>query len=268
MSLADGRTVKQIADGFEVAVGDDGIAVLTISREAKRNALTWDMWSALPQTLQFIGAQRHVRVLLIAGAGAHFSAGADIVELRDVYAERTRARSYHSAVVAAEAALAAFSRPTVAVVQGICVGGGCQLAVACDLRIAADTASFGLTPAKLGVVYPVEPTTRLARLVGPSRAKYLLYTAALIPASQALSFGLVEEVVPAGDLEARALALAATIASRSPQSLGAAHAVINAVASGRDPNMAITPWQHWHDDVREGLAAYIEGRTPQFADPG
>jgi enoyl-CoA hydratase/carnithine racemase len=267
VELADGREKTASGDGFAVSIGDDGIAVLTIDRESKRNAVTWAMWSALPQTLDQIAADKRVRVLLLTGAGAHFSAGADIAELSEVYAEGSRARSYHATNVAAESALAGFPRPTIAVVHGSCVGGGCQIAVACDLRIAADDARFGLTPAKLGVVYPVEPTVRLTQLVGPARAKYLLFTAELVSAPQALTFGLVDEVVPAARLYDRALELAAIVAGRSPQSVSAAKSVINALASRRDPQMAIGPWQHAHEDVREGLAAFSEGREPRFAGP-
>jgi enoyl-CoA hydratase/carnithine racemase len=157
--------------------------------------------------------------------------------------------------------------PTVAVVHGSCVGGGCQLAVACDLRLAADTARFGLTPAKLGVLYPAEPTIRLARLVGPARAKYLLYTADLVDAARAYEFGLVDEVLPGAELDARALALAATIAGRSPQSVGAVKAVLDADAGGRDTAMALAGWQHRADDVREGIEAFRAGRPPRFGDP-
>jgi enoyl-CoA hydratase/carnithine racemase len=266
VNLAEGRATLAAADGFRVAVGG-GIAVLTIERESKRNALTLDMWSALPQMLATIARNGGVRVLLVTGAGEHFSAGADIEELNAVYGDAAGARSYHAINVAAETALAGFPRPTIAVVHGSCVGGGCQLAVACDIRIAADTARFGVTPAKLGVVYPVEPTARLSRLIGPSRAKYLLFTADLITAGQALDFGLADEVVPEADLESRALALAATIAARSPQSVSAAKSVIDAIESGRNPDMAIGPWQHGNDDVREGLAAFLEDRPPAFVDP-
>jgi enoyl-CoA hydratase/carnithine racemase len=267
VDLTDGRRGKDSADGFQVAVGDDGVAVLAIDRESKRNAVTWDMWAALPQILDKIAAEPGVRVLMVTGVGEHFSAGADLAELSEVYAEGTRARAYHATNVAAEAALAGFPRPTVAVIHGSCVGGGVQLAVACDIRIAGDTTRIGLTPGRYGVVYPVDPTVRLARLVGPARARYLLYTADLITAAEALTFGLVEEVVPVGDLATRAITLGATIASRSPQTLGAVNAVINARAAGRDPNMAIAQWEHWHDDVREGLAAYLEKRPARFADP-
>jgi enoyl-CoA hydratase/carnithine racemase len=266
MSLADGLASRKSREGFRVGVDDGGVAVISIDRAAKRNAITLDMWEALPSLLNDLTSVEGLRVLLITGEGDSFSAGADVRELQEVYAEASRARAYQDTNVAAEAALASFPYPTVAAIRGVCVGGGCQLAVACDVRLAADTAQFGVTPAKFGIVYPAEPTTRLTRLVGPARAKYLLYSADLISAAHALTFGLVDEVVLDADLETRALQFARTIAGRSPQTVGAAKAVINALGSNRDPNMELAAWQRATDDVREGITAFLEGRQPRFGD--
>jgi enoyl-CoA hydratase/carnithine racemase len=267
VGLLDGRAERAAPDGLRVALGDDGVAVLAFDRVDKRNALTLAMWEALPRVVHDACVAPGARVLMVTGVGAHFSAGADIDELRAAYADPARTRTYHGMNVAAETALAGCPLPTVAVVRGSCVGGGCQIAVACDLRLAADTARFGVTPAKLGVVYPAEPTMRLARLLGPARAKYLLYTADLIDAARAYDFGLVDEVVPDAELDARALAFAVTVASRSPQSIGAAKAVIEAVGDRRDTAMTLAGWQHRAEDVREGIEAYRTGRPPRFPDP-
>ena len=254
-------------EGLRVAVGADGVATLTIDRPAKRNAITWSMWSALPTVLAGLETDARVRVLLLAGSGDTFSAGADIAELLDVYADPARADAYHATNVAAEEALAGFPRPTIAVVRGSCVGGGCQLAVACDLRLAESGARFGIPPAKLGVVYPAVPTIRLARLVGPARAKYLLYSAELVTAERAERWGLVDEVVPADSLSERAGELARIIAGRSRLTIGAVKDVVDAVVTGRDPYAAIEPWERASrhaPDVQEGLAAFVERRPPRF----
>lgn len=254
-------------DGLRVGVGENGVAVLTIDRPARRNALTLAMWSALPGLLAGLAADPGVRVLVLTGAGDTFSAGADITELRDVYADPARADRYHATNVAAEEALAAFPRPTIAAIRGACVGGGCQLAVACDLRLAGAGARLGITPARLGVVYPAGPTARLVRLVGPARAKYLLYTADLVPAERAAAFGLVDEVVGDDVLAARTDELARTIAQRSPLTLGAAKDVVDAVAAGADAGAAAGVWERRSRqarDAREGLAAFVEGRPPRF----
>ena len=164
-------------------------------------------------------------------------------------------------------ALAAFPAPTIAAVPGSAVGGGCQLAAACDLRIATDDARFRVTPAKLGVVYPAIATMRLASLVGPARAKYLLFTADLIDAASALTFGLADEVVPAAALVERVTALATTIGSRSRQTIGAVSAVLNAQAAGGSVDDAIAPFldqARRKPDVAEGLAGFLAGREPRF----
>ncbi|WP_377274094.1 enoyl-CoA hydratase/isomerase family protein [Peterkaempfera sp. SMS 1(5)a] len=253
--------------GLRAYTGADGVAVLLIDRPAKHNALTLAMWRGLPGLLGRLAEDPGVRVLLLAGAGGTFSAGADIAELLEVYADPELADEYHRDNVAAEEALAGFPHPTVAVVRGAAVGGGCQLAVACDLRFAAADARLGITPARLGVVYPAVPTARLARLVGPARAKYLLYSAELVDAVRARQLGLVEEAVTGDALEARALEFARTVASRSPQTLGAIKAVVAAATEGGDPQAAVEPWERRSrhaPDVREGLAAFLERRAPRF----
>ena len=251
--------------GYRVALGDDGVAVLTIDRPAKRNALTAAMWAALPGLLRQLAEEPGLRVLLLTGAGGTFSAGADIAELAEVYGDPATADAYHAVNVIAEEALAAFPRPTLAVVRGACVGGGCQLAVACDLRFAAPDARLGITPAKLGIVYPAVPTVRLLRLLGPARAKYLLYSGELVTAATALVFGLVEEV--AEDVETRALDFARTLAARSAQTQGAVQDVIAAELGDWDAQAAVAAWEQASrtaPDVTEGLAAFLERRPPRF----
>jgi enoyl-CoA hydratase/carnithine racemase len=250
--------------GFRSFAGTRDSALLMISRPSRHNALTLRMWAALPSLLASFSS---ARALLVTGDGDSFSAGADIGELQSIYGDPAEAAEYHAINVAAEQALALMPCPTIAVVRGACVGGGCQLAVACDLRLASAEARFGITPAKLGVVYPAVPTLRLARLVGPSRAKYLLFTADLIDASTALTFGLVDEVVLPSSLVGRATELAGVIASRSRQTIGAASAVLSAVEHGGDPDEAIAGYLELArraPDVTEGLAAFLEGRRPSF----
>ncbi|MFC9331654.1 enoyl-CoA hydratase/isomerase family protein [Kitasatospora sp. NPDC057015] len=252
-------------DGLRAHVGGDGVAVLVLDRPHKRNALTLAIWQALPKTLALIAEQPGVRALLVTGAGGTFSAGADISELSEVYGTPGRADAYHADNVAAEEALAAFPHPTLAVVHGSCVGGGCQLAVACDLRFGAQDARLGITPAKLGVVYPAVPTLRLARLVGPSRAKYLLFSGELVPAARAAEFGLLDEVVPSAELDARALEFARLLTERSPQTIGAVKAAL--AGPPEQAAAAIEPWARRSreaPDVREGLAAFLERRRPRF----
>ncbi|WP_172382808.1 enoyl-CoA hydratase/isomerase family protein [Streptomyces sp. MNP-20] len=233
----------------------DGVATVVIDHPAKRNAMTADMWRALPPLLDALAADPAVRALVLTGAGDTFCAGADISSLR---AEPGRPQEL---AVLAEEALAAFAKPTLAAVRGYCVGGGCQLAAACDLRFADEGASFAVTPAKLGIVYPASSTRRLATLVGPATAKYLLFSGESIGAARALRTGLVDEVLPVGELDARVKEFTRVLASRSLLTQAAA----KEFAAGRADRDA-----HWADQARgsgdtaEGVAAFLERRRPRF----
>ncbi|WFE37133.1 enoyl-CoA hydratase/isomerase family protein [Micromonospora sp. WMMD998] len=233
------------------------VATVVIHNPARRNAMTPAMWRQLPVLLDGLEADPTVRALVLTGAGGTFCAGADLGDLDELLA------GDGSIAVAAEERLAAFGRPTVAAIEGACVGGGCQLAVACDLRLAAADARFGVPPARLGLVYPAPTTRRLAGLVGPSAAKHLLFTGELIDAERAARIGLVDEVLPAGALAGRVAALTATIAERSRLTVTAAKEIVD----GRADADRIA-W--WHAQVRdsgearEGVAAVNERRQPRF----
>ncbi|MER8185381.1 enoyl-CoA hydratase/isomerase family protein [Kitasatospora sp. NPDC094015] len=256
--------VETGVDGLRAEVAG-AVATLVLDRPARRNAVTRAMWQGIPGVLDRLAAHPEVRALVLTGAAGTFSAGADITELATVYAGPDLAEAYHAQNVAAEEALAAFPHPTLAVVHGACVGGGCQLAVACDLRFAAEDARFGITPAKLGVVYPAAPTLRLARLVGPARAKYLLFSGELVSAARAERYGLVDEVLPAAELDGRAAEFARLLGRRSPQTIGAVKAALSVPAD--QAAEALAPWvrkSRLAPDAREGLAAFLERREPQF----
>ncbi|MCO1596672.1 enoyl-CoA hydratase/isomerase family protein [Micromonospora sp. RHAY321] len=235
------------------------VATVVIHNPARRNAMTAAMWRQLPELLDRLEPDPDIRALVLTGSGDAFCAGADLGDLAELLDAGDA-----SIAVAAEERLAGFSKPTVAVIRGACVGGGCQLAVACDLRIVADDARFGVPPARLGLVYPAPTTRRLARLVGPSAAKHLLFTAELIDTERALRIGLVDEVLPGDRLGARVDDLTATIAQRSPLSVAAAKEIVDDRAGP-----ARVAW--WHRKVatsgeaREGVAAIAERRPPRFA---
>uniref|UniRef100_A0AAU2JWJ2 Enoyl-CoA hydratase/isomerase family protein n=1 Tax=Streptomyces sp. NBC_00049 TaxID=2903617 RepID=A0AAU2JWJ2_9ACTN len=232
----------------------DGVATVVISHPAKRNAMTAAMWRALPELLTGLAADPAVRALVLTGAGPTFCAGADISSL-------TGDEDPQALACAAEEALAAFPKPTLAAIRGFCVGGGSQLAAACDLRFAEEGASFGVTPARLGIVYPASSTRRLARLVGPAWTKYLLFSAELIGADQALRAGFLNELVPAGQLDKRVGEFTRVLASRSQLTQAAA----KEFADGRTDRDG-----HWADqaagsgDTAEGVAAFLERRAPVF----
>ncbi|MGY4959347.1 enoyl-CoA hydratase/isomerase family protein [Streptomyces sp. 900105245] len=233
----------------------DSVATVVIRHPAKRNAMTAAMWRALPPLLDRLAHDPDVRVLVLTGEGGTFCAGADISTLQGSPEEA------QGLAVAAEEALAAFPKPVLAVLRGHCVGGGAQLAAACDLRLAEEGALFGVTPARLGVVYPSSSTRRLVSLVGPATAKYLLFTAELIDAGRALRTGLVDEVLPGGELDERVAELTRILVSRSQLTQAAA----KEFANGRDDRDG-----HWttqargSGDTAEGVAAFLERRRPEF----
>jgi enoyl-CoA hydratase/carnithine racemase len=187
---------------------------------------------------------------------------ADISELDDIH----RDDDSHLSTVA-ERALAAFGKPTLAAIEGYCVGGGCQLAAACDLRFAAEGARFGITPARLGIVYPAAATARLVRLVGPSAAKYLLYSADLVDAPHALRIGLLDEVVPEGGLHDRVAAFTETLASRSLLTQQATKDIVDAIVAAGPVEEKTQRWLAEvaaSGEVAEGIAAFLERRAPEF----
>ncbi|SDJ49442.1 enoyl-CoA hydratase/isomerase family protein [Streptomyces indicus] len=233
----------------------DGVATVVISHPAKRNAMTNAMWRALPPLLDELAADPGVRVLVLTGDGATFCAGADISGLVE------SADEARELAVRAEEALAAFPKPTLAAVRGHCVGGGCQLAVACDLRFVTEGATFGITPSKLGIVYAASSTRRLVDLVGPATAKYLLFSGELIDSARALRTGLVDEVLAEDELDKRVAEFAGILASRSLLTQVAAKEFAAGRADRED---------HWSAQMRaggdtvEGVTAFLERRKPQF----
>ncbi|WP_103508721.1 enoyl-CoA hydratase/isomerase family protein [Streptomyces sp. SM13] len=232
-----------------------GVATVVITNPAKRNAMTAAMWRSLPELLERLAADPAVRVLVLTGAGDTFCAGADISTLRE------SPDTAQGLAVAAEEALAAFPRPTLAAVRGYCVGGGSQLAAACDLRFAEEGASFGVTPAKLGIVYPASSTRRLVALVGPGTAKHLLFSGELIDTERALRTGLADEVLPVGGLDKRVEEYVRVLASRSQLTQAAA----KEFAAGRtDRDVYWAGEARSSTDTAEGVAAFLERRAPRF----
>ncbi|MFE9764140.1 enoyl-CoA hydratase/isomerase family protein [Streptomyces sp. NPDC005808] len=234
----------------------DGVATVVIHHPAKRNAMTAGMWRALPSLLDELTDDADVHALVLTGAGDTFCAGADISALRSSPDEA------QGLAVLAEEALAAFPKPTLAAVRGYCVGGGSQLAAACDLRFAAEGSRFGVTPAKLGIVYPSSSTRRLVSLVGPATAKYLLFSGELIDAERALRTGFVDEVLPEGELDKRVGEFTRLLATRSLLTQAAA----KEFADGHlDRDAYWTERARGSGDTAEGVAAFLDHRAPHFS---
>ncbi|WBQ05240.1 enoyl-CoA hydratase/isomerase family protein [Kribbella sp. CA-293567] len=251
--------------GFGVRTG--AVAHLVIDRVPKRNALTRAMWEALPGVLAELAADPAVKVLLVTGAGPSFSAGADIGELvsgSDPADPMAELRAHN---LRAQAALREFPKPTVAVIRGHCIGGGLEIAVNCDFRFAASGSTYGVTPARIGVVYPPAAIKVLLDLVGPATTKYLLFSGELLTADQAYAKGLVDRVVPEDELDAAAAGFAATLLSRSQLTIRSAKETVNALLAGTDADqLAFERYRETiaNGELVEGIAAFHGKRAPRF----
>ncbi|MFE7721896.1 enoyl-CoA hydratase/isomerase family protein [Nocardia rhizosphaerihabitans] len=240
---------------------DGPVAHLVIDNTARANALNRSMLDLLAHHLDAVARDRDIAAVVLAGAGANFSAGLDIAEICEPPAE-----SIEEEFVRVEEALARCPKPTIAAVRGHCVGGGTQLAVACDLRVASATARFAITPAKLGLVYPTSSIDRLVSIVGPAATKRLIFTADTITATTALNYGLVTDVVDDQEFDATVDRIAATVAARSPLTIAAAKQMTDQAASeGRVSDELHRHWQAVpNPDLGVGLAAFVARVEPEF----
>ena len=247
----------------------DGVATLTLNRPEVRNALDMTMRHDLEAALTALDGNADVRVLVVRGAGEHFSAGGDVKLMRDNTMTAADGQSRVEAINRVITALARFRAPTIAMVDGAAVGAGCNLALACDLVVASDRARFGEVFARIGLIPDAGGTYFLPRRVGLARAKELVFTADIIEAREAERIGLVNRVVPAADLERETYALARRIADGPPRVLAAAKALLD-----RAPSLDLESALHWEAltqgamiaaaDHREGLRAFFEKRPPRF----
>ncbi|WP_197321232.1 enoyl-CoA hydratase/isomerase family protein [Saccharomonospora sp. NB11] len=257
-----------MSDGFDYRSHGE-IARLTFTRPEKMNAIRHEMWSAIPDVVAEVEADPAVKVLVVTGAGDHFSAGADIGEFRALRSTAEGAVSYDRAVTAAVEALSGLRKPSIAMIRGNCIGGGSQIAVACDFRFAAKNARFGITPAKLGIVYDFTSTRQLVDLVGPAHARYLLLSATLVNAQRAAEMGLVNELVDADALEETTTAFARTLCSRSQTAVRSMNEIIGRILAGQtecDEEIERLRTEAVHSaDYAEGVAAFLERRAPRFA---
>jgi enoyl-CoA hydratase/carnithine racemase len=244
------------------------IAELVLARPDKQNAVSRGMWQALAEHCAALDGDPTVRVVILRGEPPSFSAGADIAEFGQVFADEAAAHAYNELVQQALGRLERLAVPTIAHVAGSCIGGGCGLAVACDLRFAAADARFGITPARLGLAYSLGDVRRLVDLVGPACAKDILFSARLLDAEEALRIGLVDRVVPGDELAGTVQAYALTLAGLS----GNSHRLIKRITRlVLDGAAAETPESRdlrdgavGHPDFAEGRQAFLGKRRPRF----
>lgn len=244
------------------------IATIIMDHRQRRNAMTSQMWQQFAPILDRLEVDDTVKVVVVRGAGDDFSAGADIGDLKAILHDPDTGRHDGGHVTVGENALARFSKPTIAAVDGYCVGGGWQIAGACDIRIASNRAIFGITPAKVGIIYPLSGIERLVQLAGPATAKYLLFSGDFISAQDAMALGLLARVVPGTDFWNEITSFARRLATRSQLSIQAMKDIVDVIAAGgtglAERNEA---WQHEmavSGDPEIGIAAFLAKQAPDF----
>jgi enoyl-CoA hydratase len=249
----------------------DAIATITLNRPERRNAVTFEMWHHIQRLMVDLKADPQVRVLIFRGAGDEaFSAGADISEFDTHRNNAAKATLYNAAFDAAMDAAEDVGKPTICLIKGACVGGGCEFTTACDVRIAAENARFGVPIARLGLPIGYREMRRLVRLIGPAKTMELLLTADLLPASEAHRLGLVNHVVRLADVEAFTYAMAGKIAALAPVVHRVHKEIVQIVLDNPSLNgltpeqraLAVLPFDT--EDFQEGWRAFLEKRPPAF----
>jgi enoyl-CoA hydratase len=248
---------------------DGAVAILTLNRPAVLNALNADLLEQLRETLDQLKGDKAVRAVVMTGSGERaFAAGADIAELaalEGAAAGEAKARAGQHVTELIEA----LPVPVIAAVNGFALGGGCELAMACDFRLASDNAKFGQPEVNLGLPPGYGGTQRTTRLLGSGMALYLCLTGEMIDAAEALRIGLVQKVVPIGDLVPEAKRIANLIATKGPLALAATKRAIYggaALAMSDALKLEAHAFGAMFDtsDMREGTSAFLEKRKPQF----
>jgi len=264
--VTDVRSGTQLIRVEPRVEGHDGVALVTIDRPEARNALSFALLAQLADALQELDADPGVRAVVLTGAGdAAFVAGADITELADQTPERLASEGHFDAWDR----IAGVGVPVIAAVRGYALGGGCELAMSCDLIVAGDDARFGQPEIRIGVMPGAGGTQRLTRAIGQARAMELILTGRMFGAEEAFAAGLVSQVVPAAETLSAALTLASTIAGMPPLAVRAAKAAVRSaaelpLAEGLRRERAAFFDLFATEDQREGMAAFMAKRPPTW----
>jgi enoyl-CoA hydratase/carnithine racemase len=260
-SFAGGKILKSVAEG---------VGIVTFNNPEKRNAMSLDMWEGLGHALTELRDDAEVRVVVLVGAGDKaFVSGADISQFEKTRHNAAASEEYSKRSAAQRALLADYPKPTISCIRGFCLGGGMQVAMLTDIRVAAEDSQFGIPAARLGIAYGYDGLRHLVSLVGPSWARLIMYTGMRIDSREALRIGLVDRVIANDELWNATMEIARTISGNAPLAIRAAKITIAQVL--KDPadrdmeaikriGMACMD----SEDFREGRRAFMEKRKPHF----
>ena len=247
----------------------NGVGQIMLDNQSKRNAMTLDMWRGISLILDDFETDNNVRVVVVSGRGGKaFCAGADISQFEENRSSEEAVVIYNDTVKLASDRLANCKKPTIAKIEGFCVGGGVGLALCCDIRIANDVSTYAVPAAKLGLGYRADGLKRLVDVVGPSFAKEIFYTARQFNPTEALEMGLINRVVPSSVIDAYVEEYTKTISGNAPLTIYAAKIVIDELTkpNGGDEALATSVVDDCFnsEDYEEGRKAFMEKRKPQF----
>jgi enoyl-CoA hydratase len=250
----------------------DGVLTITLNRPRKLNAMSHDVFAALAAAVAAASADRTVRVLIVTGAGTTFSAGADLDMVREFSSLELAPETFRATLRNMQSVfdrLEQLEKPVIAAINGACVGGGVDLALACDLRIAVTDAFVMIPEVRLGIIPDLGATQRLPRLIGVSRAKDLILTGRRVRAEECLAMGLVNRVVPREQLAAALTEMVTDLKAGAPLAVGLAKQAIDRawateIRTGEELEAHLQAPLYRSDDVREGYAAFRERREPKW----
>ena len=247
---------------------EHGVAYLTVNRPEQRNAMTWEMYQRLVEICERVDEDDALRVLVIRGNGERaFISGTDISQFPAFRGDPQAGIAYEERIDRVVGRLEAVGKPTLASIRGYALGGGLGIALACDLRLASDDARFGVPVIRLGNCLSMHNYARLVALLGPARAKEMIFTARHVSAGEALAWGLVNEVVPPESLAARTRQLAEAIAAGPPLTLRASKEAVRRVVDRlmpENPGHDLIGLCYSSQDFQEGVAAFLDKRAPRW----
>ncbi len=258
------------ADGKMLSSRLGAIGIMTFNHPERLNAVSMEMWEAMGQIMTEFGADDSIRVIILRGAGGKaFVSGGDISQFAKTRASAEIARQHVARIAVGRTAVADCAKPTIACIQGFCLGGGLAIAIQADLRIAGTGSQFGIPAARLGVAYGYDGLHTLVGLVGPAHARMIMYAADRIDAAEAARIGLINRVLEPDALWPHVMALAARIADNAPLSITAAKdGIAQVLRDPADRDLArLKAYERQSldsEDFKEGRTAFMEKRRPRF----